>query len=388
MLKLAMMRIETGLSLTPTALAVIALACMGGGCDALSDSGGGLDIAWEVDAPMDVAGTISAPTTDGDRFYAVGRSIVAFDVGTGAVAWSQSPFVSFRPAGLAVHGGRVFAAEAVAAAVDAETGRLLWKVPLSESASLAYPGADDRAFYTVTTDNTAYALDAETGAVRWAVPLGTDWWDGTGSGVGRGVAAADGVVYVAGDRAYPPNGFHSDGVVVALDAATGRERWRYVNGDGAGPRATIGAPVVAGDLLLLADNKGGAFIALDRATGRERWRVTTGLEYGGPAQAPVVADGVAYGTAQDTFVYAIDLASGRVLWKAYPEDTSGGRNQAVCGSVVLTNHSTVVATDRASGRIVTRDGYRGDRAASRFAVAGRRAFFVGDRKAVALDCPA
>lgn len=353
------------------------------GCDSLIGSGHKIHVAWEVEAESGINGMNGVPSTDGERFFALDRKLVAYNVETGAVEWQSSPLRSFRPLYTSVYGGRVFLAESEAVALDAESGRELWRVALRESASLAEPGADDGAFYTVDRGRRAYALDTRTGAVRWTVDVGSDWWGGDG----RGTAAADGIVYVAVERSYPPNGFLSQGVVVALDAQTGRELWRYTNGDGTTSRNVIGAPVVADDLLLLADLRGHFFIGLDRTTGRERWRVETTPGFAGPAQPPTVRDGIGYATAPDALVYAIDLATGRVLWKAAPRETSSGIYHAVCGGVVLSNHFSVVATERATGRVLSRDVYSSGTATSAFAVAGTRAFFVGREKAVALDCP-
>lgn len=361
------------------------------GCDPVRDSGG-VSVAWKVTLPGRFADASSEPSTDGERVFLIGSGNASEDRTSGVLAlalddgrqlWRTNPFVGTLPSYSTTHGGRVFVGTEVAAALDIETGRELWRMPVPSSLDHAQPGADDGAFYTVSRALSAYAFDAETGTVRWTVDLGPEWWDG----IGKGAVSADGVVYVSAERKYPPNGYLSQGVVVALDAVTGRERWRYVNGDGTDSRNVIGAPVAAGDLLLLADLRGSSFLALDRATGRERWRVETTPGFIGPFQPPAVADGVAYATAPDERIYAIDLATGRVLWTAHPPETSGGLYHAVCGSVVLSNHFSVVATERATGRVLTHKAYPQGTATSGFAVAGRRAVFVTDDGAAALDCP-
>lgn len=357
------------------------------GCDAASQRQA-VTVAWATPAPEGVGDAQSQPVTDGARFYAAGsRRVAAFDVDTGRLAWTAAPLRSFAPFFPALAGGRLLVADDEAVALDAETGRELWRVPLGASGALCEHGADAATFYVGTRDRVVRALDAATGAERWRADLGSGWF----GGVVTGVAVADGVAYAAVERTYPPNGFLSQGVIVALDTRTGQEIWRYENGDGSTSVSVNRAPVITSETVLIADGRGRAFLGIDRQTGRRTWEVRTEPGFVGPHQPPVVASPTGttgYASSSDTYAYALDSSTGRVVWKQkIGHDASSPFYHAVCGDVVVHNAYRVFASDRQTGRTIGNDVYPRDTATSGFAIAGKRAFFVGERTVAALDCP-
>ncbi len=111
-------------------------------------------------------------------------------------------------------------------------------------------------------------------------------------------AIADGTVYV-GTWA---------GTLIALDLATGEERWTYTTGDlGIGESS----PAVAGDLVFIGD-LGGVLHAVDTATGTARWTFET---LGEIKSSPVVmGDRVLIGS-YDGYLYGLAIADGALLWK-------------------------------------------------------------------------
>lgn len=368
-----------------TGLGIALLVSVLAGCSVADGGDPAVAVAWDV--PLDASFTAprTSPTTDGERFFAVtGGGVLALAADDGREVWRAPRVPGAPPTISAVQGGRLFVGSDVAVALDAATGRELWRTAVPSSVDFAEPGADDNAFYAVGDDDRVYAFDAATGAIRWTADIGSLRFDG----IPRGVTSDGRMVYAAIEHRDRQASARALGLVVALDAATGREQWRYTNGDGTTARDVAGSPVVAGDLVLIADNAGHAFVGIDRATGRERWRVTTTPGFAGPDQALAVSDGIGYGTSPDERVYAVDLSTGRTVWVAHPDDTGSGTYHAVCGSVVLSNHFQVVATARADGRVLDNDVYRaGSARLLQFAVAGRRAFFLTETRAVALDCP-
>ena len=71
-------------------------------------------------------------------------------------------------------------------------------------------------------------------------------------------------------------------------------------------------PVIAGGLVLVASSREDALLAFDAASGEERWR----FRAGGPVRfAPYCWKGRAYLTADDGWLYCLDLAGGKLLWK-------------------------------------------------------------------------
>ena len=101
-------------------------------------------------------------------------------------------------------------------------------------------------------------------------------WTATGLGAGfSSIAVVGGRIYTMGDR--------RDGqYVIALSEDSGKELWaarvggRHVD-EFAGPRGT---PTVDGELLYVVDTDGDV-VCLDAATGRERWRRSVPRDFGG-----------------------------------------------------------------------------------------------------------
>jgi eukaryotic-like serine/threonine-protein kinase len=56
----------------------------------------------------------------------------------------------------------------------------------------------------------------------------------------------------------------------------------------------------------------GHLYAIDARSGREKWRLETGAEI---LSSPVVADGVVYVGSQDGYLYGVDAATGQVQWQ-------------------------------------------------------------------------
>ena len=108
----------------------------------------------------------------------------------------------------------------------------------------------------------------------------------------------------------------SDGVLHALDAATGASRWRF-HTDG----AITAAPAVD-DVAVYAPSRDGFLHAVDVRTGRERWRHRFGQPLGPDdywdyhLSSPVLVDGMLIVGGGDGRVLALDPAQGRVKWQA------------------------------------------------------------------------
>lgn len=165
-------------------------------------------------------------------------------------------------------------------AVDAADGAQRWKIPVSEGGLGAPAVADGRVFYARTGgDGRVVAADAATGEALW------DYVVGYGVTT-RPVTVADGTVYApAWDTLVDSGREGSPVTLVALDAATGAERWRYENG------ALANGPVALGDDRVYVAGTRGGLSALARRDGAELWSRDLGRSVVGP---PVVADGVVY----------------------------------------------------------------------------------------------
>ncbi|HTJ43083.1 MAG TPA: PQQ-binding-like beta-propeller repeat protein [Kofleriaceae bacterium] len=170
-----------------------------------------------------------------------------------------------------------------------------------------------------------------------AAPLGDHlaprWVASVGGHLGAGSpVVAGGLVFVA------PIDLADDqaSAVVALELATGAERWRFRPG-----AAVRNALAVAGDTVIAAASDGVVY-GLDRDRGDVKWRVDLGEhvlpEHRAIWGAPLVAGDRVFVGNQRRFA-AIDPRTGKILWEVDPvPDTDGGGSFAspalVDGTVV------------------------------------------------------
>lgn len=118
--------------------------------------------------------------------------------------------------------------------------------------------------------------------------------------------------YDAQNTAYAPNAAAPrDGV---------RERWTYTDA------AACGAPAVADGTVFLPTPD--ALVALDAATGDERWRFT-GENRGPWPRSPSVGGGLVYTTTERGTVYALDAETGDVAWSLADAGSLSGRPRLV-----------------------------------------------------------
>ncbi len=183
--------------------------------------------------------------------------------------------------GAVVASGRVYAGseDGNVRAWGAVSGRERWRRSVGAAVRTTPAAAYRRLF--VTSGDRVLALDSATGLVAWKRTLGAE----LGSPV-----VSDGTVVVQ----------DADGVLSAIDATTGADRWpaRSLGVTGGRPRT----PTVDDDrILTIADGgaSGDALVVLDEATGAERRRVPLW---------PAVAIG---GTANPTSFDAADPVTAR-----------------------------------------------------------------------------
>jgi outer membrane protein assembly factor BamB len=120
--------------------------------------------------------------------------------------------------------------------------------------------------------------------------------------LGASPVVADGRLYVS----------DINGVVRAMDAATGADIWQAQTAEGDGnSNARFGGGVSVEGQRLYAANGLGDVVAMNAADGSIVWRVKPG----GPLRgAPTVANGQLYVVTQDNQLFALDQGDGRTLW--------------------------------------------------------------------------
>ena len=164
------------------------------------------------------------------------------------------------------------------------------------------------------------------------------------SGVGEGfssLAIAGGKIFSMGDRG-------DEQFVTALNLADGKQVWttrvgRAWHDEYGGPRGT---PTVDGELLYAIGTEGD-LVCLETATGRERWRKSLVNDFGGRmmtgwkfSESPLV-DGeklVFTPGAGDAAMVAVEKATGKELWRsAIAPLGAGGRSGAAYASIMVSH---------------------------------------------------
>lgn len=233
--------------------------------------------------------------------------------------WSASPTLAL---------GRVYigSGDGYLYALDAATGKQIWKTPTGGRIRSAPAVTDDTA-YIGSFDGNLYAFNARTGALRWKF-------------------ATEGAHLRSGDFGYDRRSIESspavhgsevffgskDGALYAVDARTGTLRWRKP----ANVYWYLSAPAVDRDLVFSGNSDGRFVQAVDAATGRTAWQFNTGINV---FASPTVANGLVYAGAWDGKLYALDEASGRRLWAF---DTFGRR---IFSSVAVSQNRVYFGAD-------------------------------------------
>jgi hypothetical protein len=234
--------------------------------------------------------------------------------------------------------------------VDATTGRRRWSI--ASRPALPFPwGFEGRDYFVASPavvgdvaifaggDGIVYAVDAATGRVRWRHETGTR--------LRSSPAAADGTIVLGG----------IDGAVYAINLADGTRRWRHetegasLSSEEAGfDRRTIQSSPAIADGLVFVGSRDAHVYALDLATGERRWR--TGDPPPWIITSPAVADGRVFaGSSDGRFVQALDARTGRELWRArVPSNVFASPSLADSTVYAADVDGTLVALDVATGR--------------------------------------
>jgi outer membrane protein assembly factor BamB len=204
--------------------------------------------------------------------------------------------------GLAVDGGRLYVASAYAfvAALDAATGRELWRVAFAAPVTGAPAVQGDRVFVSAN-DSTLWSLDAATGRIDWTI-AGSE----SITTVARGAAPA-----VGGDLVVMPT---KAGELTAVRRANGGIAWTsVVTGRRPGAAYAIvsaitGDPVVDGARVYAANHQG-RLVALDLRTGATLWSAREA------AFAPVwPVGGSVFLVSDENRLMRLNAADGSVIW--------------------------------------------------------------------------
>jgi outer membrane protein assembly factor BamB len=317
----------------------------------------GGDITQRIGSPPVVA--------DGKLFVVDADAVVhAFNANSGARLWQTALDTTKRDqvvlfgGGVSVDSGKVYATtgRGDTAALDAATGKLLWKVRPAGPLRGA-PAIGGGNIYVLTQDNQIYALKPETGETLWTVSATLET-----SGV-FGVAApaiAQGTV-VAG---------FSSGELSALRFENGRIVWqdqlsRTSISTSVSVISDIDASPVIDQGKVYAIGQGGRMVAMDLVTGQRLWELVIG-----GINTPWLAGEWLFVVTDEAKLVCIARTTGKIRWISqlpryrdpkkkdkpiswYGPTLAGGRLLVVSDGGVLAN---VAVADGKIGAIVKKAG--------------------------------
>lgn len=201
------------------------------------------------------------------RLDANNYGLIALDITRGAPRWSVSGFMGHG----ASDGMTLYTDDArarVLTAAELKSGQRIWQQPVDARHVLYAAGR-----VLAASDRTLQAREAKTGQLLWQTSFGV--FPLTADDVG--IAAAHHRIYLIPEPGATRHGFRSG--VMALDAATGKERWSALTG---GDRAAEHLAATADSLVVLAREYGTTIVeqlvVLNAESGAELTRVNLGQD--------------------------------------------------------------------------------------------------------------
>lgn len=249
------------------------------------------------------------------RVGAPPSALLAFRRTTGQLAWrtplngSGMPTPALIAGTLYHHDG-----SGTLVAVNPANGTVLYRRALRSIASMsAILPMGSAAFITQGVDpNAVYAIDAPTGRVRWRTLFSS-----VASGLGDCPSAADSR-HVYCDYVVPPTAAtpvqterRAQSRAFALDVRTGKRVWDVVLEQGTLPKRNEAAiPLVTPQSVIIGSALTNRVYALDPSTGRVQWRASTH----GPVKGGIaLVRGTLYFGDLGGYVWAVEASSGHTI---------------------------------------------------------------------------
>jgi outer membrane protein assembly factor BamB len=227
--------------------------------------------------------------------------VIAFSAGFGKVRWhttigasETSPLLVGNRLYVGDWDGRVWA-------LDARTGRTIWRHKPARAAIKGAIAISDGRLYLGSYDGHLYCLGAQKGRLIWKAKAQSRLYGRTR--FYSTPAVAYGRVYIGG----------TDGKVYSFGATSGKIRWSHGTGG-----YVYASPAIWKGLVLVGSYSK-RFFAFDAATGDVRWsyRVTSPIS----GSATVIGNIVYFATLgkkTNGRTYALNARTGRLVW-SYPD---------------------------------------------------------------------
>jgi outer membrane protein assembly factor BamB len=198
-----------------------------------------------------------------------------------------------------------------AAARTPQLSRVIWRFRTGGKI-VSSPAYQDGALYFGSSDHNFYSVRGSDGSLRWKFPTG---------GPVTSSPAVDGEFVFFGSV---------DGTFYALDTKSGLAKWTFkTSGErrftapgihGAVPRTELmpdpfdvftSSPTLAGGIVYFGSGDHNVY-ALDATTGKLKWKFSTGNVV---HASPAVINGVVYIGSWDRYFYAINAQTGALVWR-------------------------------------------------------------------------
>lgn len=287
------------------------------------------DVRWTTSLADGISYIEAAPAADdGEVFIGNEHKFARLDPETGAPNWVDDPITDpddyfTTDDAMAIGSGFVIGSlsrEGGVSAWDRDTGALVWNVTATDETEgvNGSPVIVGNVVYVVDSTGGVTAYELATGTKKWRVRVDShvaaDSWS-------YAIASAPAI---SGHVIVVPTMY---GDLVALDTRAGKQLWRHTaeagplrttHYRGSGMAGYEASPVITHDVVWAADTAG-VLVALDLETGRELWKTALGA----PVLAPLaVADGWLVAATYDGTVHAWSLPYGSSVTDAL-EPASG-----------------------------------------------------------------
>ncbi len=232
--------------------------------------------------------------------------------------------------GFNARGGRNNSGENILTSKTVSGLALAWQSAINDMVSS--PAVANGILYVGTRDGHLLALDAATGAQRWSAA--------TAASIVSSPTVSDGTVYVTSN----------DHKLYAFDAATGAQRWASLT-----DYSISSSPVAANGLVYVVADSGTLF-AFKTRNGILAWQAAH--DYLWPGSTPAVAGGLVYAMSSQNYVFAFDGASGKPIWAGgYMHAGNNAGSPAVSdGAVYMPTDGSLGAFDATSGQTLWQSG--------------------------------
>jgi outer membrane protein assembly factor BamB len=321
--------------------------------------GADLKRIWKADVgdgASDYGRVTDQPVIENGRVFAMDAMDVvsAFDVATGHRLWKfdtapRDTRDQTYGGGVAAQGDRVYVTTGYgeAIALDAATGKVIWRKPLNAPSHGAPTVADQRVF-AITVDNQLEVLAADDGRVLWT----HNGLPEPASLLGAASPAVEGDIVVVP---------YSSGELFGLRVENGRVLWEdnLATAQPLGSANSIadvrGQPVIDRDRVFAVANSG-LMVAIDLRTGDRVWEQDLGSTH-----APWAAGDYVYVLAGDDEVVCLRRDDGKVRWvrelPRYENETKKSGSITWAGPVLAGDRLIVVSSD---GEAISVSPYTGE----------------------------